>query len=81
MKYIFLTFCAALFAGFSAYSQENSISGKVVDTYSSEPISEAIVNIQNSDFSTVTNSAGEFTFLQKKSPRRGTSYKNFQTRL
>ncbi|WP_139854089.1 TonB-dependent receptor [Aequorivita sinensis] len=68
MKYIFLTFFAALFAGFSAYSQDNSISGKVVDTYSSEPISEAIVNIQNSDFSTVTNSAGEFTFLQKNLP-------------
>src|SRR5690554_5762240 len=68
MKYIFLTFCAALFAGFSAYSQDNSISGKVVDTYSSEPISEAIVNIQNSDFSTVTNSEGEFTFLQKNLP-------------
>ena len=68
MKYIFLTFCAALFAGFSAYSQDNSITGKVVDTYSSEPISEAIVNIQNSDFSTVTNSAGEFTFLQKNLP-------------
>ena len=69
MKYIFLTFCAVLFAGFSAYSQDNSISGKVVDTYSSEPISEAIVNIQNSDFSTVTNSAGEFTFLQKNLPK------------
>ncbi|NGX82935.1 TonB-dependent receptor [Aequorivita sp. KMM 9714] len=68
MKYIFLTFCAILFAGFPAYTQDNSISGTVVDTYSSEPISEAVINIQNSDFRTVTNSDGEFYFLQKDLP-------------
>ncbi len=58
-----------LFSGFSLFAQEPIITGRVLDTNSSEPIPDVDVSILNSIFSTTTNAEGTFSFSQESLPQ------------
>ncbi|HBC02606.1 MAG TPA: TonB-dependent receptor, partial [Aequorivita sp.] len=66
-KFIF-TFMV-FFSGFSMFAQETVITGRVLDTNSSEPIPDVEVSILNSIFSTTTDAEGIFSFSQQSLPQ------------
>lgn len=57
------------FSGFSMFAQETVITGRVLDTNSSEPIPDVEVSILNSIFSTTTDAEGIFSFSQQSLPQ------------
>ncbi len=67
-KFIFIG-CVVFLIGLSSFAQEAVIYGRILDTNSSEPINEAAISIQNTVFSTSTNSEGMFFFYQENLPQ------------
>ncbi len=55
--------------GFSLFAQEAIVKGRVVDTHSSEVISEVNVGIQASGFSTITDTQGLFNITGANLPQ------------
>lgn len=69
MNRFFLTICMVFLAAVSAVAQNPVVTGKVIDTNSSEPIPDATVTIRNSIFSTLTDARGGFSFSQQSLPQ------------
>ncbi len=66
-KFILVIFTVFL-AGFTTVAQNTAVKGKVLDTYSSEPIPGVEVNLQGSKFSALTGGDGVFTISGNKLP-------------
>ena len=66
-KFIFTLM--VIFSGFSMFAQETLITGKVLDTNSSEPIPDVEVSILNSIFTTSSDAEGVFSFSQESLPQ------------
>ncbi len=57
--YFFLTFvCCSL----AAFAQQTSVTGKVVDATTNEPVPDVEVSIENTAFTATTNAEGKFNF-------------------
>lgn len=61
LKIGIFTFLFALFSMTSAMAQQTQIKGKVVGSTDQEPLPDVIVSIENTSFSTKTESSGNFT--------------------
>src|SRR5690554_5224143 len=61
MNKFILVICTVFLASFTAVAQNTAVTGKVLDTYSSEPIPGIEVNLQGSDFNALTDGEGVFT--------------------
>src|SRR5690554_4527784 len=68
MNKFILVICTVFLASFTTVAQNTAVKGKVLDTYSSEPIPGVEVNLQGSDFNALTGSDGVFTVSGKKIP-------------
>src|SRR5690554_6749321 len=66
-KFILVIFTVFL-AGFTTVAQNTAVKGKVLDTYSSEPIPGVEVNLQGSKFNALTGGDGVFTISGNKLP-------------
>ncbi|HZW77687.1 MAG TPA: TonB-dependent receptor [Flavobacteriaceae bacterium] len=60
MNKIILSICTVLLLSFSAIAQSTVVKGKVLDTYSNEPIPDVEVDIQGSNFHAQTDAEGTF---------------------
>jgi hypothetical protein len=69
MKKIIFTLCIALVSSFTLFAQDAIIKGRVVDTHSSEVISEIEVRILSTNFNTETNSEGLFNLTGTDFPQ------------
>ncbi len=67
-RLIFICF-VLLFGGITSFSQDAILKGRVLETNSSQPVSNAEISIKTSTFYTVTNTLGEFSFFQKNLPQ------------
>lgn len=68
MNKFILVICTVFLASFATVAQNTVVKGKVLDTYSSEPIPGVEVSLQGSNFSAVTGSDGVFTLSGQKLP-------------
>lgn len=69
MKKIIFTLCLALMSNFTLLAQDAIIKGRVVDTHSSEVISDVEIRILSSDFDTQTDEKGLFIFTGTNFPQ------------
>ncbi|MFK5983426.1 MAG: carboxypeptidase-like regulatory domain-containing protein [Flavobacteriaceae bacterium] len=69
MKKIIFTLCIALASNLTLFAQDAVIKGRVVDTHSSEVISEIGVRILSSNFHTETDSEGLFNLTGADFPQ------------
>lgn len=69
MKSTVLIIGMVLFGSLSTSSQNAIVTGKIIDSNSSEPIPDVSVSIQSSIFSTTTNAFGIFSFSDKDLPK------------
>jgi len=69
MKNFIFSGCVVFLGVISSFAQEAIVKGRVLETYSYEPIPDVEINIQASIFNTVTNALGEFYFLEKNLPQ------------
>lgn len=58
-----------LLIGLSSFAQEPVLHGRILETNSSEPINDVLINIQNTIFSTTTDEEGMFFFSQETLPQ------------
>lgn len=68
MNKFILVICTVFLAGFATYAQNTVVNGKVLDTYSSEPIPGVEVSLQGSNFNATTNGDGVFTMSDQNLP-------------
>ena len=54
---------------FSFLAQDSMVKGRIVDTYSSDPLSNVSIQIQSSAFTTTTNNEGLFNFKETRLPQ------------
>ena len=69
MKHFIFIGYVFFLAGLSSFAQEAIVYGRILDTNSSEPISDVTVSIQNSTFSTITDAKGSFSFSHESLPQ------------
>ncbi len=67
-RFIFIG-CVVFLGGISSFAQEAIVKGRVLETYSYEPIPDVEINIQASIFNTATNALGEFYLLEENLPQ------------
>ncbi len=67
-RFVFIGWVVFL-GGMASFAQEAIVKGRVLETYSYEPIPDVEINIQASIFNTVTNTNGEFYFLADNLPQ------------
>ena len=63
MKKNFLSFLLYCFATSYGFSQQTSIRGVVKDMLTAQPVDGAMVQLESSDLSTMTDENGSFEFL------------------
>ncbi|MCZ4317653.1 carboxypeptidase-like regulatory domain-containing protein [Aequorivita viscosa] len=69
MKCVIYIWVAFTLGIYSSFAQDTSVVGRVIDTYSSEPIPDVQIGILNSIYGTTTNAEGTFSFSQKNLPK------------
>ncbi|MAP80297.1 MAG: TonB-dependent receptor [Aequorivita sp.] len=68
MKSFIFIGCILILGGFSTFSQNTAISGRILDSHSNEPIVHAKVTIVATSNSIFSDSNGQFTFSQMNIP-------------
>ncbi|MEL6810471.1 MAG: TonB-dependent receptor [Bacteroidota bacterium] len=69
MKKRMITLCVVLLSAFTMIAQDAIVKGRVVDSNSSDPLSDVEIRIQGSVFSTVTDAEGLFSIIGANLPQ------------
>lgn len=63
MNKIILLFCVLFWSGFVTIAQNSALNGKVLDSYSNEPLSAVEISVQGSTIQTETDDNGNFSIV------------------